>query len=63
MCKTPLDNQIELLTMSLPSNDSSIERSKKVIFIMARTHPMETAGSLVLEGILEQLLNLVKRKN
>jgi hypothetical protein len=49
--------------MSLPSNDSSIERSKKVIFIMARTHPMETAGSLVLEGILEQLLNLVKRKN
>ena len=29
--------------------------NKKVIFIVGRTHPVETAGSFVIEGIIEEL--------
>ena len=30
--------------------------NKKIIFIVARAHPVETAGSFVMEGILAELL-------
>jgi hypothetical protein len=31
------------------------KKNKKIIFITARAHPIETAGSFVMDGILEQL--------
>ena len=30
-------------------------KDKKVIFIVGRTHPVETAGSFVIEGIINRL--------
>jgi hypothetical protein len=39
--------------MSNKNNKSEDIDEKKIIFIMARTHPIETAGSFVVEGILK----------
>jgi murein tripeptide amidase MpaA len=51
VCRTPLGNCIEMLTVS----KKNTLKHKKVIFITSRTHPVETAGSFVMEGIIDEL--------
>ena len=48
ICRTPLGNRIDMV--SFTKKKSLI--NKKVIFIVGRTHPIETAGSFVIEGII-----------
>lgn len=43
---------MEIVTVT---NRNSL-KNKKIIFVTARAHPIETAGSFVAEGILEELL-------
>lgn len=54
LCRTPLGNRIDVISISAKNNQSR----KKVIFITARAHPVETAGSFVIEGILDALTSL-----
>ncbi len=49
VCRTPLGNRIDMV--SFTKKNSLI--NKKVVFIVGRTHPVETAGSFVIEGIIE----------
>jgi len=41
-----------MLTATSPSTEKI---NKKIIVITARAHPVETAGSFVMEGIIEEL--------
>lgn len=47
-----LGNRIDMLTATSPSTEKI---NKKIIVITARAHPVETAGSFVMEGIIEEL--------
>lgn len=62
ICSTYLNNNIEVLTFSakkvIPQPLHLSIEEKKVIFIMGRTHPIETAGSHVIEGILNEIYKL-----
>lgn len=61
LCTTYLNNSIEVVTVSARRVAHPLHLSiddKKVIFIMARTHPVETAGSHVVEGILNEIYRL-----
>ena len=54
IARTPLGNRIEIVTIT---NKNTVGNNKKIIFITARAHPVETAGSYVAEGIIDELLN------
>lgn len=52
IARTPLGNRIEIVTIT---NKNTVA-NKKIIFITARAHPVETAGSFVAQGIIDELL-------
>ncbi len=60
ICQTFLNNNIEVINLSAKTTEpeSDVPEEKKVIFIMGRCHPVETAGSHVAEGILNSLCSL-----
>jgi hypothetical protein len=48
-----------MLTFTANRRKEDLEgEQKNVIFVMGRTHPIETAGSHVIEGIIHQLFSL-----
>jgi hypothetical protein len=46
ICRTPLGNRVEMITLT--KKTSHTQKRKKIIFITARMHPAETAGSFVM---------------
>lgn len=56
ICETPAKNTINLISIS--TGKKSIQDTK-VIWILARQHPVETTSSFMVEGIVSYLLKSI----
>ena len=58
VCESIGNNAINLITISTGKN---IAKDSKVVWILARQHPVETTSSYMVEGIVNYLLELMKK--
>ena len=57
MCKTILENSVDLLTITACDDDDFPLSNRDYVVISARVHPGETNSSWVMRGIIKYLIS------
>jgi len=61
LCKTLLDNEVDLLTITAPVTRDNPVCTRDYVIISARVHPGETNASWVMKGIIDYLTSETER--